>query len=358
MPIHDSLVKTLSSAAVNLFSELEEVQDFLSKVRRDIGVLKLKTNAGRPPVVAAGDSSRILVNYSMAFVYAIQAVAVTVGFSGFEDRFFVEADAGYLIVSPKTKEVFSDEIISRSIGFLSRKLEVSTLLHASRDVELALFDGSLFYFLWYSKHPKIPRSLKSLKERPIKLRDIWRDIVKAINSLTKSGVTPIFVSKSIRRSYYLEKFLEVGKSDSTISPRSKINDILLINTLRWSGVLPSGMFLLEPVYIERVEDLPRPLDTLESEDRSLIEPLVPITVTYVVFNSVAQPYQITIPGKWGWEELNELVSSLYPYSHSGYPDPLRIAHKWCRIEEQEFKNMLLKLGVSIPTGRELLGEYI
>ncbi|MDW8010311.1 MAG: DNA double-strand break repair nuclease NurA, partial [Sulfolobales archaeon] len=156
---------------------------------------------------------------------------------------------------------------------------------------------------------------------------------------------------------YLEKIVGLDSSSSTL-PQLKINDILLINALRRIGALPSGTFILEPIYIERIEDLPRPLNTLEGEDRSLVEPLVPVTITYAIFNPVAQPYQITIPGRWGWDELGELISSLYPYSQSGYPDPLRLAHRLCEIEEREFKNVLLKLGVSIPTGREFLGELV
>lgn len=355
MPVHDSLVSALSSVAKDLLSDLRAAREFLGNIK-EVNVFELKTTPARVPDVSASDSSWTLKGYSMVLVYAIQAVAVRASASEpSSPRRSVEADAGYFIPSLRASDIAADEVVLRAVQFMSKNLEVASLASISDGVEIALFDGSLFSFLWYSKFPEIPQNLKSLRGRPSKLRDVWRSTVGTISSIARSGTAPMFVSKSIRRSYYIEKLLDAEALERV---GSRVNDLMILGLLKAGGRLPRKAFVLEPVYITSFSELPRPLNSLDREDRQIVEPLVPITVTYVSFNPAVQPYQVTVPGLWDPEELVDLASAIYPYSHSGYPDPLRIAHGLCKIGSRELRYLLLKLGISsIPTGRELLGDF-
>lgn len=356
MPVHDSLVNALSSIAVDLFTDLRKAQELLESLK-EIEFFELKTAPDTPPVVAAGDSSWALKSYAMVLVYVAQSVAIRVspGSTPSTERSIV-ADAGYFIPSPRASDASADEVVRRAIQFISKNLEVESLAEISRGAEIALFDGSLFSFLWYSKFPEIPSGLRSYRGRPSRFRDIWRGVVRNIASIAKFKTVPIFISKSIRRSYYIEKMLN---SEAVERFGGRVNDLVLIDLMKRTGRLPKETLVLEPVYISKFEEMPRPLNSLDREDRSVLDPLLPITVTYAVFNPTAQPFQITIPGKRSPEELVELVSALYPYSYTGYPDPLKVAHGLSKISSRELRYLLLKLGISsIPTGREFLGETV
>jgi len=347
-------LKVLNEVSRLLLSELVKSREFLSVVK-DVRVYDIKTPAGAPPDIVAGDSSSAVRDYSMALLYAVQAVAVRVA-RGSSKLGHVEVDAGYYIPSPTSRDTLADELVRRAVQFISRELEAESVRVASEGRGIALFDGSIFTFLWYGKLPEIPRSLVSYRKMPRKFRDMWSSVVSRILEIHKSDTVPMFVAKTIRRSYYIEKLLG---SDSTPSLEGRINDLILVSLLRASGRIPRRPCILEPVWISSVDEMPRPLNTLEPEDRRLVEPIVPITVTYVFFNPATQPYQLTVPGKWRGEELAELVSSIYPYSYSGYPEPLKVAHWMSRVTTRELRQALSKLGLSsIPTGRELLGEIL
>jgi hypothetical protein len=356
VPIHGQLLRALDEVSRLLLSELGKSRELLS-VLRDVHVYEIKALPGEPPDVVAGDSSRALRSYSMALVYAVQAVAVRVRPripGGLEH--VVEADAGYYISTPASRDLLADELVKRVVQFISRELEVESVRKVSEGAEIAFFDGSIFSFLWYGKFPEVPESLVSFRKIPRKFRDIWSSVVSQLVDVRRSGTVPMFVAKTIRRSYYVGRLL----GDSLLTGlRSRVNDLILVSLLRASGRIPRKPCILEPVWISSVEEMPKPLNTLELEDRRLVEPIVPVTVTYVFFSPTAQPYQLTVPGRWGGEELAGLVSSIYPYSYSGYPDPLKVAHNMCRLSTNELRQVLAKLGLSsIPTGRELLGEVV
>lgn len=356
MPIHDSLVNALSNVVKSLFASIGEVGDLLKSLR-EVEVFELRVPSDSPPVVAAGDSSWALRTHAMVLVYAVQSVAIRVspGRAESTER-LVDADAGYFIPSQHVGDATADEVVMRAIQFISKRLEVSALTKVSEGADISLFDGSIFSFLWYSKFPEIPSSLKSFKNRPSRFRDIWREVVIGVRSIATSGVIPLFIAKSVRRSYYVDR---LSSPDLLQKLGDRANDLVLIELMRRIGWLPKKALVLEPVHISSFKDMPRPLNSLDLEDRSLLEPLIPITVTYVIFNPSAHAFQVTIPGKWSLEELAEVLSRLYPYSHSGYPDPLRVAHNLSKISNRELRYLLLKLGVSsIPTGRELLGEFV
>ncbi|MEM2080178.1 MAG: DNA double-strand break repair nuclease NurA, partial [Nitrososphaerota archaeon] len=304
-----------------------------------------------------GDSSWALKSYAMFLVYAAQSAAIRVSPGKTSStECLVDADAGYFIPSLRVSDVTADEVVMRSVQFISKRLEVSALVRVSEGADVSLFDGSLFSFLWYSKFPEIPRSLKSFKDRPSRFRDIWREVVRGVKSIVATGATPLFIAKSIRRSYYTDR---VSSPELLEKLGDRVNDLVLIELMKRIGRLPKKALLLEPVYIYSFKEMPRPLNSLDQEDRSFLEPLMPITVTYVVFSPPAQAFQVTMPGKWSPEELVEVLSELYPYSHTGYPDPLKLAHNLSKISGRELRYLLLKLGFSsIPTGRELLGEVV
>ena len=165
----------------------------------------------------------------------------------------------------------------------------------------------------------------------------------------------LFIAKTIRRNYYVEKLVPGNLGFSTMSA---LNDLLALELLRRRGSLPREPHFIEPLYIEKPEELPRPLKSLDPEDMEYIKPLLPITVTYVVFSRNTPPYQLTLSGKLSPSELREVLESLLPYSTTGYPDPLRVAHSMCKISMQEFRTIAARLGLTqISTGRELLGEF-
>lgn len=311
----------------------------------------MKTSqVSEPPDVVASDSSRVIKRLSLATVYAIQAVSANISLRESKScKFVIKCTSGYYI--PTLSEVIPEELVIRITQLLSRVLEVDSVLEVIDHAEVALFDGSLISFLWgYSKRP-LPKGLRSTGYSNFSnLRDVWYEIFKKITEIVKL-VKPLFIAKTLRRSYYIDILLS---EETPKEIKSEVNDLILINMLRRLGKIPKQPYILQPVYIT-TDKLPKPLNSLNIN----LSPLIPMTVTYVAFNHSIQPYQVSIPGVWGVDELIDILSSIYIYSHTGYPDPLRLVHNKCKLSNEEFKYVLYKLGLStIPTGRELLGELL
>lgn len=318
---------------------------------KEVNTYELRRSISDVPDVVASDSSRVLRTYSSAMVYAVQAVALRTSLKNpSSSRLVIKADAGYYIPSLSSYGLITEERLRRILQFVARDLEVTSVHELVDGSDIALFDGSIFTFLWYGKLPEIPKEFKFMMSRPYKLRDLWRSIVNRV-AVIKSKTTPLFIAKSIRWSPYLRKLLGDEALDGLMS---KVNDLLILDALRTK--LPKHPHLLEPIYLERIEDLPKPLNTLDYDDRRYVEPLIPITITYVSFSNLLPHYQVSVPGKLSVSELIEVINSLYPYSYSGYPDPLRVAHSKCKLSNEEFKYLLLKIGINAPTRREPLGE--
>jgi len=355
IPVCDELVRALKLVASTITGEVRRAEEVARDIRK-LEAYELKLEAGSsPPSLVASDSSRVFRNLSIAIVFAIQAVAIRSSASGYP-ALRTRGEAGSYVISFEERKSSADEMVDRVSRFVARDMEVSTAAELLDGVDLALFDGSLFSFLWYGKLPEVPRELKlTLPWRPSTLRDLWRSIARGILGI-RGRVLPVFIAKSVRKNYYVEMVLPGIKQSEEVEA---LNDLVVLNYMRRRGLLPRVPHIVEPVHLEKVGDLPKPLKTLDPEDRTYVEPLLPVTVTYVTFGGNTQYYQVTVPGRLGPEELAEVISSLYPYSRTGYPDPLRVAHSRCRVTSREFRLLLAKLGLtSIPTGREPLGELL
>lgn len=379
MPIHDNLLIALSDIARRMS---EDIRSLLKRI--ESAPIELEARELRPDApllsVAAADSSYQIKGYSMAFVYAVQASAISVSPRDGSSSSLVDADAGYLIVSPEVESrlraggaraMSLDSVVKRMVKTIAMWLEASLLGRASRGADVALFDGSLFSFLWHIWHservPDLPAvSYKEVSDSEwpsarggLRREELWRRTVEKILEIRRSGAIPVFIAKSIRRNYYAEGILAAllgPERGERVIAGSAINDIVLINLLRYAGRLPRKPFALGPIYVESPGQLPRPLARLY-EKEGLLRSVLPITVTYAAFGPTSQPYQVTTLGKLSPEELVSLLSSIYAYSQAGYPEPLRIVHGMCKIGSRELRSLLLKLGFSqLPTGREPLGE--
>jgi len=347
MPVSNEFVAVLASLFSRFVADLSSINDLMSLVR-DANVYRLVFRGGGVDVVAS-DSSRVVKKFRVAVVFGVQVSGVRFGVRrGVVD----DAEAGYCIIPPASGSAPVDSVVRRVARFLSRELEVSAVQRLVDGGEVALFDGSIFSFLWYAKHPEIPENMVFAKRvKPSMVRDLWRSTALRIADVAKKA-RAIFIAKTIRRSYYVEKLIP------EYSTSNAINDLLVLDLLRRRGSLPKEPHLIEPVHIEKVSDLPLPLARLDPEDEQYIEKLLPITVTYVTFSSRTPPYQVTIPGKLSAEELSEVLSNLIPYSLSGYPDPLRVAHVRCKLSWQEVSVILAKAGFVLSSGREPLGEFM
>ncbi len=352
MPIHDKLLQALNMLLVEIISDINRMSDLQAQIR-DINAYTLRPRSGEPVGIIASDSSRVYREMRMAVFFAVQVVAVK--FKPGKDVVFSDAEAGYCTVPLETGKMPIEEVVRRVAQFISRELELSAASRLISENELVLHDGSIFSFLWYGKLPRIPEGFKfATRPKPRTLRDLWRSVVSKMLE-AKRRAQLLFIAKTIRRNYYVEKLLPGNFSSGTVSA---LNDLLVLELLRKRRSLPREPHFIEPLYIEKPEELPRPLKSLDSEDMEYIKPLLPITVTYVVFSYNTPPYQLTLAGKLSPGELREILETLLPYSASGYPDPLRVAHNMCKISMQEFRTVAARLGLTqISTGRELLGEF-
>jgi len=331
-------------------TDLRRVTELESLVK-DINTYSLRVSRGELVSAVASDSSRVYREMRTGILFAIQAAGVK--FKRGDDRVVVDAEAGYCTIPVEPGKTPVEEVVKRIAQFTSRDLELSVASSLVSGGEIVLHDGSLFSFLWYGKLPEIPRECKfAARTTPRTLRDLWRIVAtKLIEARRRAQL--LFIAKTIRRNYYVERLLP-GEYPYT----SSLNDLLVLELLRRRGSLPREPCFIEPVYIEKPSDLPRPLKTLDPDDMEYVKPILPVTVTYVVFSYNTPPYQLTIPGKFSPEELSSVLGSILPYSTTGYPDPLRVAHSMCKITIQEFRAIAVKLGLTrIPTGRELLGEF-
>lgn len=346
IPLHDLLISDLSLAMKDLISKVGSA-DALGKYLRELNTYPIKVaQPGDPPDVAASDSSRVIRRLSIATLYAVQAVSLKASLKNpSTSKLIVDSLAGYYML---TDEAVPDELLDRIIQLISKVLEVRSVTKVLDECDIALFDGSLISFLWGYSNRDIPRGFYPATYK--KIRDIWYEVFSGITKVSKN-VKPLFISKRLMRNYYVDEILS---NEAPKKVRDSVNDLILISALRRVGKLPKVPYILHPVYVERSK-LPQPLAELDID----ISPLTPITVTYVSFNPTLQPYQVSIPGRLGIDELVDIISSIYPYSQGGYPDPLKIAHSKCKLSNVEFRLMLYKLGLSsIPTGRELLGEFL
>jgi len=352
MPIHDKLLQALNTLLLEITSDINRVSELQAQIR-DINAYSLRPRSGELVGVIASDSSRVYREMRTAVLFAVQVVAVK--FKPGEDAVLSDAEAGYCTVPLEAGKTPIEEVVRRVAQFTSRELELSTASRLVSENELVLHDGSIFSFLWYGKLPRIPEGFKfATRPRPHTLRDLWRSVVgKMLEARRRAQL--LFIAKTIRRNYYVEKLVPGNLGFSTMSA---LNDLLALELLRRRGSLPREPHFIEPLYIEKPEELPRPLKSLDPEDMEYIKPLLPITVTYVVFSRNTPPYQLTLSGKLSPSELREVLESLLPYSTTGYPDPLRVAHSMCKISMQEFRTIAARLGLTqISTGRELLGEF-
>jgi hypothetical protein len=352
MPIHDKLIKALDHLMIQITSDLNNLS-ILEPQIKDINTYSLKPRVREHVGIIASDSSRVYRELRAAVLFAVQALAVKHIPSG--EQVFIDAEAGYCSIPVGGGKTPVEEVVRRVAQFTSRELELSTAVSLMREGDLALFDGSIFSFLWYGKLPEIPGEFKfAVRPRPHTLRDLWRSVASKLLE-AKRRTQLLFIAKTIRRNYYVNKLLST-QSDIV---SSALNDLVVLDLLRKRGSLPKSPHFIEPIYIEKSEDLPRPLKSLDPEDMEYVKPLLPVTVTYVVFSYNSPPYQLTIPGKLSPEELSEVLGILLPHSITGYPDPLRVAHNMCKLTIQEFKAILAKLGLTrLLTGRELLGEFM
>jgi hypothetical protein len=287
-----------------------------------------------------------------AVLFAVQAVGVK--FKPGEERVQVDAEAGYCTIPVVGGKTPVEEVVKRVAQFMSRELELSVASDLVSGDELVLHDGSLFSFLWYGKLPEIPREFKfASRKKPRTLRDLWRTVAMRLTEAARKSQL-LFLAKTIRRNYYVERLLP----DHSVHTGA-LNDIVVLELLRRRGSLPRAPFFIEPLYIEKPSDLPRPLKSLDPEDMEFIKPILPVTVTYVAFGPTTPLYQLTTPGKLSTGDLSDVLCCLLAFSTTGYPDPLKIAHGMSKISIQEFKALAVKLGLTrIPTGRELLGEFM
>jgi len=266
----------------------------------------------------------------------------------------VDAEAGYCTIPVIGGKTPVEEVVKRVAQFTSRELELSVASDLVSGDELVLHDGSLFSFLWYGKLPEIPREFKfASRKKPRTLRDLWRTVATRLTEAARKTQL-LFLAKTIRRNYYVERLLPDHSAHT-----SALNDIVVLELLRRRGSLPRAPFFIEPLYIEKPSDLPRPLKSLDPEDMEFIKPILPVTVTYMAFGPTTPLYQLTTPGKLSTGDLSDVLCCLLAFSAAGYPDPLKIAHGMSKITVQEFKALAVKLGLTrIPTGRELLGEFM
>jgi len=344
IPVYDALIHELSNAVSKLLSDISMYEEVVRYVR-DVNIYPV--GSGRDvniPDVIASDSSRVLRKFSLAMIYAVQAVSIKASLrSSSDSKLVVRSKAGYYI--PSGAEVVPDELLVRIVQLLSKVLEVEgTLEVLEGSSAIVLFDGSLISFLWGYSERGLPRGFYPSTYKS--LRDLWNNILRGITEVRKYSV-PLFIAKTVKRSYYVDSLLPKDLSKG-------VNDLILIKALASLGKLPREPYVLEPMYVDR-ESLPEPLNRLDVD----LTPLTPMTVTYVSFGYGSPPYQVSMPGRVCVDELVNIITSIHPYSYNGYPDPLKVAHNRCKLSNMEFRHLLYKLGLhSIPTGRELLGEFL
>ncbi|MCS7108419.1 MAG: DNA double-strand break repair nuclease NurA [Sulfolobales archaeon] len=347
IPLHDLLINDLSGAMGDLLNKVTSV-GALNRYLRDVDVYPIRSSPSSDPVVVvASDSSSVLKKLSIATIYAVQAASLRASLkSPSSSKLTIKSLAGYYM--PVPDEVVPHELIDRVIQLISKSLEVRSLFDVLDEGSIALFDGSLLSFLWGYTERRMPKGFYPRSYE--RINDIWYEVFSGIIK-TLHEAKPLFIAKTLMRNYYVDMLLS---NDVPKEYKESVNDLILINALRRFGRLPKTPYVLQPIYVER-KDLPRPLNDLKLD----LGAITPITVTYVAFNPASQPYQLSMPGKVGIDELVELVSEVYLYSLSGYPDPLKVTHNKCKISGAEFRLMLYKLGLSsVPTGRELLGEFL
>jgi hypothetical protein len=244
VPVSNELVAGFVSLFNSFKRDLDFVTDLMSLIR-DVNVYRLELR-GRDIDVIASDSSRVVKKFRVAVVFGVQVSGVRFGVR----RAVVDdAEAGYCIIPPASGSAPVDSVVRRVAMFLSRELEVSTVQRLVDGGEVALFDGSLFSFLWYAKHPEIPENMVFAKRvKPGMVRDLWRSIASRIADVAKKA-RAIFIAKTIRRSYYVEKLIP------EYSTSNDINDLLILDLLRRRGSLPKEPHFIEPIHIEKVIDI-------------------------------------------------------------------------------------------------------
>lgn len=342
---------------VGIYDRIEIEEDL------EWNVVEEGRDASRISPVIATDSSFIGKHLRIAYIYLIQATALTYFYNGEEG---LKIDWGMSVIKVESRVIENIGIpeymggsLAGNVGdeFRARDREIKhrrrIVHHVSKDLEvgatmdavdrlvdrgmkpvLVLMDGSLnsFLALRFKKKDSLSMKLKRSWSRRI-------EMLRKIDSLAEGLV---FISKSTTLQPLAYMLVESGKikigGEAAVVPDYIVVEKILKKRYGEAWRVPG---FLDPIYP------PRNKDTGDE-----------MTITYAIFSRGGPVYQLSLLGRHDRKSLEKIVSMINAISPSGYPEPLRHAHATSKLSHSVLDQLLSTHNMLFESGREVLEEWI
>jgi len=286
---------------------------------------------------AAVDSSFLIIESRIGFIYVIQGVTVLytiennlakrVGIKSFSDAGFIDIQA------TKSHFIAKKSIYKKVLTEYAYTLELNNLLNITEELgcDLALLDGSFISFIMDRRIKDSKVYIESVKN-VYSLEEIEEYKIKSFEKLFKHRYT-VFLAKSSSAGFYTQGLYP---------------DMYILELARLYKIEPySSSGFLEPLTID-VKNV------LSKYVKEFNIPTNEFTITYIRLSPGIPVYQLTFPYKMSEDDLKYVFMCLKKYSPTGYPMPLEYVHKLSKLPRRKLINTMMMIGIPIVSGRELI----
>lgn len=291
-------------------------------------------------IAIGADSSFTIVDSRVGTIYVVQGIAIRQTFTRslikIEEyiRFY---DAGLIsIKSSSPNRIIRRSIYKRALSTYAYLLELQSAysLAKSGSADVVLLDGSLISFLMQRDFKGISMNINSISQaKDTELREVLEKKNILINELSNLSNT-IFIAKSSSACFYT----------NGMYPDMYVFEL-------------AKLFRIEPYYragysTPMVIEIDGTLKKFLGIDKEC--GIQFFTVTYSRFADGAPVFQLTLPHKIYIDKVGSLFSYVKMLSPSGYPMPLEYPHRISRLARSTLIDILIKIGIPIISGRELV----
>ncbi len=287
--------------------------------------------------IASADSSFIIMETRLGLVYIIQGVAL-VHYNGV--KYIRRGDVGLIEFSGLYNSLGIRKIAPKKVlALYAQCLELDMLSQVMKEVDketLVLVDGSAISFLINKFKKVMDARLCSAIQGCTSVKELIDKRLQSVAKLSKSHIT-LFIAKSSGASFYgIEGY----------------PDLYVLEIARLHGVTPyvdpgfSKPIVLE---LEKVSRLLR----VDSETL-IFYGLNRMIVTYMRLVRGGPTFQLSTFSQDAVDNLRKIASALAMVSPMGYPIPLESAHRLSKLNPRVVKRGLMRMGVPIISGREVI----
>ncbi len=321
--------------------EFKKLLDNKLKIGRDKAIQSLNeiewivnSEEGRCHIIAV-DSSFLLIESRLAVSYIIQGIASFYTFEYDKIKNIKSkryANCGIITVSPTSPRVLVKRLIyKKALTQYAYFLELKNVLDIVTHGSIVLIDGSLISFLMNKVFREYEVTFVENGTR-LDLDQINEEKTRFIASLNQISI-PVFIAKS---------------SNANFLTNSNYSDMHLLELAR--------IFTIEPYYRAGfTKPIVVDLERLKVYTKHLSNDIPKLfTLSYMRFREKTPIFQASMVNERGFSEVLNIYKCIRSWSPAGYPIPLEYVHRLSKLSRKEIYGLLMRLGISIVSGREII----